>query len=118
MMLSSKKSDPGSSSSSASSVPGDGAQDLQLQSQPGALSSVAGSSEIGVDRTPRKKERASPSGDPGGSPMPHSAAGSMDGGAADTAEGRRTSRRKRPKLAEVPGNLRGGSRRTQIKRTL
>ncbi|RXM93384.1 Lysine-specific histone demethylase 1A [Acipenser ruthenus] len=100
MMLSSKKSDPGSSSSSASSVPGDGAQDLQLQSQPGALSSVAGSSEIGVsaDRTPRKKERASPSGDPGGPPMPHSAAGSMDGGAADTAEGRRTSRRKRPKV--------------------
>ncbi|MGH0130944.1 UNVERIFIED_CONTAM: hypothetical protein FKN15_067329 [Acipenser sinensis] len=67
MMLSSKKSDPGSSSLSASSVPGDGAQDLQLQSQPGALSSVAGSSDIGVsaDRTPRKKERASPSGDPG-----------------------------------------------------
>ncbi|MGH0156304.1 UNVERIFIED_CONTAM: hypothetical protein FKN15_030783 [Acipenser sinensis] len=100
MMLSSKKSDPGSSSLSASSVPGDGAQDLQLQSQPGALSSVAGSSDIGVsaDRTPRKKERASPSGDPGGPPMPHSAAGSMDGGAADTAEGRRTSRRKRPKV--------------------
>ncbi|KAG2460709.1 KDM1A demethylase, partial [Polypterus senegalus] len=102
MMLSSKKSEPGSSSSSSSSLQGgcnEGVTDLQMLSQPGVPSSTATALDSGLsgDRTPRKKERASPSGDPAGPPISHSASSNIDGG-ADSAEGRRTSRRKRPKV--------------------
>ncbi|MBN3290373.1 KDM1A demethylase, partial [Polypterus senegalus] len=70
-----------------------------MLSQPGVPSSTATALDSGLsgDRTPRKKERASPSGDPAGPPISHSASSNIDGG-ADSAEGRRTSRRKRPKV--------------------
>uniref|UniRef100_A0A3Q1F6J5 Lysine-specific histone demethylase n=1 Tax=Acanthochromis polyacanthus TaxID=80966 RepID=A0A3Q1F6J5_9TELE len=92
IMLSSKKSDAGSSSSSSSStvgaVGGDRAPVSDAQTGPSA--SAAGPMDS------KKKERSSPSGEPGGAPLPHQ---SGPGGAdADSAEVRRTSRRKRAKV--------------------
>uniref|UniRef100_A0A3Q3WLC8 Lysine-specific histone demethylase n=1 Tax=Mola mola TaxID=94237 RepID=A0A3Q3WLC8_MOLML len=92
MMLCSKKSDAGSSSSSTSSsaaaAGSDRAPSSDLQSGPSA--SAAGPMDA------KKKERSSPSGEPGGAPLPHQAgSGGVD---ADSAEVRRTSRRKRPKV--------------------
>ncbi|CAB1334927.1 unnamed protein product, partial [Coregonus sp. 'balchen'] len=94
MMLSSKKSDAGSSSSASSTslAPGGAERSLEAQSpaQAGAPPLAPGAVEI------KKKERASPSGEPGGPPLPHPPGpGGVD---PDTAEGRRTSRRKRSKV--------------------
>ncbi|XP_041711465.1 lysine-specific histone demethylase 1A isoform X7 [Coregonus clupeaformis] len=96
MMLSSKKSDAGSSSSASSTslAPGGAERSLEAQSpaQAGAPPLAPGAVEI------KKKERASPSGEPGGPPLPHPPGpGGVD---PDTAEGRRTSRRKRSKQVE------------------
>uniref|UniRef100_A0A673BZP6 Lysine-specific histone demethylase n=1 Tax=Sphaeramia orbicularis TaxID=375764 RepID=A0A673BZP6_9TELE len=91
-MLSSKKSDAGSSSSSSSSSAGASGGDRAPVSdtQTGASASTAGVMEA------KKKERSSPSGEPGGAPLPHQAGpGGVD---PDSAEVRRTSRRKRAKV--------------------
>uniref|UniRef100_A0A8C7DSU2 Lysine-specific histone demethylase n=1 Tax=Oncorhynchus kisutch TaxID=8019 RepID=A0A8C7DSU2_ONCKI len=93
-MLLSKKSDAGSSSSAASTslAPGGAERSLEAQApaQMGAPPLAPGAVEI------KKKERASPSGEPGGPPQPHlPGPGGVD---LDTAEGRRTSRRKRSKV--------------------
>uniref|UniRef100_A0A673ZUU4 Lysine-specific histone demethylase n=1 Tax=Salmo trutta TaxID=8032 RepID=A0A673ZUU4_SALTR len=93
-MLSSKKSDVGSSSAAASTslAPGGAERSLEAQApaQVGAPPLAPGAVEI------KKKERASPSGEPGGPPQPHlPGPGGVD---LDTAEGRRTSRRKRSKV--------------------
>uniref|UniRef100_A0A4W4EY94 Lysine-specific histone demethylase n=1 Tax=Electrophorus electricus TaxID=8005 RepID=A0A4W4EY94_ELEEL len=90
IMLSNKK-DPGSSSSSSSGGSGgDRALDTPAGSQPGTTGSAALSADV------KKKERASPSGEACGPPLPHP---SGPGGAEqDSAEGRRTSRRKRAKV--------------------
>lgn len=91
MMLSSKKSDAGSSSSSSSSAVtagSDRAPASDVQSGPSA--SAAGPMDV------KKKERSSPSGEPGGAALPHQAGpGGVD---PDSAEVRRTSRRKRAKV--------------------
>lgn len=89
-MLSTKKSDPGSSSSSGGNG-GDRAPDTLSAPQTVA----AGPSGPGLADV-KKKERASPSGEPGGPPLPHPLGpGGVD---LDSAEGRRTSRRKRAKV--------------------
>uniref|UniRef100_A0A671VA39 Lysine-specific histone demethylase n=1 Tax=Sparus aurata TaxID=8175 RepID=A0A671VA39_SPAAU len=91
-MLSSKKSDAGSSSSSSSSSAGAAGGDRAPVSdaQTGPSASAAGPMDA------KKKERSSPSGEPGGAPMPHQAGpGGVD---QDSAEVRRTSRRKRAKV--------------------
>uniref|UniRef100_A0A8P4KGL3 Lysine-specific histone demethylase n=1 Tax=Dicentrarchus labrax TaxID=13489 RepID=A0A8P4KGL3_DICLA len=92
MMLSSKKSDAGSSSSSSSSNAGAAGGDRAPVSdaQTGPSASAAGLMDV------KKKERSSPSGEPGGAPLPHQAGpGGVD---QDSAEVRRTSRRKRAKV--------------------
>uniref|UniRef100_A0A4W5LPQ8 Uncharacterized protein n=1 Tax=Hucho hucho TaxID=62062 RepID=A0A4W5LPQ8_9TELE len=94
MMLSSKKSDAGSSSSATSTTLAPGGAERSLEAQASAQVGVPplapGAMEI------KKKERASPSGEPGGPPQPHLLGpGGVD---LDTAEGRRTSRRKRSKV--------------------
>ncbi|CAB1330628.1 unnamed protein product [Coregonus sp. 'balchen'] len=94
IMLSSKKSDAGTSSSASSSSSAAGgaerAPEAQATAQAGAPASAPGPMEI------KKKERASPSGEPGGPPLLHPPGpGGVD---PDTAEGRRTSRRKRSKV--------------------
>lgn len=92
-MLSNKK-DPGSSSSSSSSSGGNGA-DRALETSAGSQSvAPTGSSASSADV--KKKERASPSGEASGPPLPH-LPGSA-GADQDSAEGRRTSRRKRAKV--------------------
>uniref|UniRef100_A0A8C5AL60 Lysine-specific histone demethylase n=1 Tax=Gadus morhua TaxID=8049 RepID=A0A8C5AL60_GADMO len=92
MMLSSKKSDAGSSSSTSSSTTGAAGAERASGSdaQSGPSATVPGPADV------KKKERASPSGEPGGPPLPHQAGP----GAAeqDAAEVRRTSRRKRAKV--------------------
>uniref|UniRef100_A0AAZ3PLK1 Lysine-specific histone demethylase n=1 Tax=Oncorhynchus tshawytscha TaxID=74940 RepID=A0AAZ3PLK1_ONCTS len=94
IMLSSKKSDAGTSSSASSSSSAAGgaerAPEAQATAQAGAPASAPGPMEI------KKKERASPSGEPGGPPLPHPPG--LGGVDPDTAEGRRTSRRKRSKV--------------------
>ncbi|XP_042598350.1 lysine-specific histone demethylase 1A isoform X1 [Cyprinus carpio] len=91
-MLSSKKSDPGSSSSSGGNG-GDHAPETLSAPQAGP----AGPSGPGLADV-KKKERASPSGEPGGPPLSHPPGpGGVD---QDSAEGRRTSRRKRAKQVE------------------
>uniref|UniRef100_A0A3P9NB14 Lysine-specific histone demethylase n=1 Tax=Poecilia reticulata TaxID=8081 RepID=A0A3P9NB14_POERE len=91
-MLSSKKSDAGSSSSSSSSSVGaaGGERPLGADVQSGPSASAAGPLD------PKKKERSSPSGEPGGPPFPHQSGPA--GADADSAEVRRTSRRKRAKV--------------------
>lgn len=93
-MLSNKK-DPGSSSSSSSSSGGNGAE-RALETSTGSQAGAApGSASSSVDV--KKKERASPSGEASGAPLPH-----LPGSAGvdqDSAEGRRTSRRKRAKVS-------------------
>lgn len=92
MMLSSKKSDAGSSSSSSSSSTGAaGGERVQVSDvQTGPSASAAGPVDV------KKKERSSPCGEPGGTLLPHQAGpGAMD---PDSAEVRRTSRRKRAKV--------------------
>uniref|UniRef100_A0A3Q3QTK7 Lysine-specific histone demethylase n=1 Tax=Monopterus albus TaxID=43700 RepID=A0A3Q3QTK7_MONAL len=92
-MLSSKKSDTGSSSSSSSSSSaGQAGSDRAPVSdaQTGPSASAAGAMDV------KKKERSSPSGEVGGTPLPHQVG---PGGAdQDSAEVRRTSRRKRAKV--------------------
>uniref|UniRef100_A0A667ZFF3 Lysine-specific histone demethylase n=1 Tax=Myripristis murdjan TaxID=586833 RepID=A0A667ZFF3_9TELE len=91
-MLSSKKSDASSSSSSSSSSAGAAGGDRAPTSdaQSGPSVSAAGPADV------KKKERSSPSGESGGPPLPHQAGpGGMD---QDSAEVRRTSRRKRAKV--------------------
>uniref|UniRef100_A0A8C9WJT4 Lysine-specific histone demethylase n=1 Tax=Scleropages formosus TaxID=113540 RepID=A0A8C9WJT4_SCLFO len=97
-MLSSKKSEAGSSSSSTTSGAGERAPDPPVSAQLGPPNSAAGASEGGgsSDRSLKKKERASPSGEPGGPPLSHTP--SSAGADQDSAEGRRTSRRKRAKV--------------------
>uniref|UniRef100_M4A829 Lysine-specific histone demethylase n=1 Tax=Xiphophorus maculatus TaxID=8083 RepID=M4A829_XIPMA len=91
-MLSSKKSDAGSSSSSSSSSVGaaGGERPLGADVQSGPSASATGPLD------PKKKERSSPSGEPGGPPFPHQSGPA--GADADSAEVRRTSRRKRAKV--------------------
>lgn len=90
VMLSNKKSDPGSSSSSGGNG-GDRAPETLAAPQAGP---AGPSGPISADV--KKKERASPSGEPGGPPLPHPPGpGGID---QDSAEGRRTSRRKRAKV--------------------
>lgn len=97
IMLSSKKSDAGTSSSASSSSSAAGgaerAPEAQATAQAGAPASAPGPMEI------KKKERASPSGEPGGPPLPHPPG--LGGVDPDTAEGRRTSRRKRSKVKNL-----------------
>lgn len=91
-MLSSKKSDAGSSSSSSSSSVGaaGGERTLSSDAQTGPSASASGA----VDT--KKKDRLSPSGEPAGASFPHPPGpGGVD---PDSAEVRRTSRRKRPKV--------------------
>ncbi|KAK5857555.1 hypothetical protein PBY51_010794 [Eleginops maclovinus] len=92
MMLSSKKSDAGSSSSSTSSSAGAAGGDRVpvADAQTGPSASSAGPLDV------KKKERSSPSGEPGGAPLPHQAG--PGGAEQDAAEVRRTSRRKRAKV--------------------
>lgn len=92
MMLSSKKSDAGSSSSSSSSSAGAAGGDRAPVSdaQTGPSASAAGPMDV------KKKERSSPSGESGGAPLPHQ--GGPGGADQDSAEVRRTSRRKRAKV--------------------
>ncbi|KAK3537321.1 hypothetical protein QTP70_007710 [Hemibagrus guttatus] len=88
------KKDPGSSSSSSSSSGGNGA-DRALETSAGSQSgAVTGSAASSADV--KKKERASPGGEASGVPLPH-LPGSA-GADQDSAEGRRTSRRKRAKV--------------------
>uniref|UniRef100_A0A665W9I8 Lysine-specific histone demethylase n=1 Tax=Echeneis naucrates TaxID=173247 RepID=A0A665W9I8_ECHNA len=92
IMLSSKKSDAGSSSSSSSSSAGAAGGDRApiSDAQTGPSASAAGAMDA------KKKERSSPSGESGGGPLPHQAGpGGVD---QDSAEVRRTSRRKRAKV--------------------
>lgn len=90
MMLSSKKSDAGSSSSSSSAGPTGGDRAPASDAQSGPSASAAGPMDA------KKKERSSPSGEPGGASLPHQAGpGGVD---QDSAEVRRTSRRKRAKV--------------------
>uniref|UniRef100_A0A673ML16 Lysine-specific histone demethylase n=1 Tax=Sinocyclocheilus rhinocerous TaxID=307959 RepID=A0A673ML16_9TELE len=90
VMLSSKKSDPGSSSSS-----GGNGGDRAPETLSAPLAAPAGPSGPGSADV-KKKERASPSGEPGGPPLLHPPGpGGVD---QDSAEGRRTSRRKRAKV--------------------
>ena len=94
IMLSSKKSDAGSSSSSSSSsaagAAAGGERPPMSDTQTGTSTSAAGAMDV------KKKERSSPSGESGGAPLPHQAG---PGGAdPDSAEVRRTSRRKRAKV--------------------
>lgn len=91
IMLSSKKSDAGSASSSSSSAGTAGGERVQMvDAQTGPSASSGGPMDV------KKKERSSPSGEPGGAPLPHQAG---PGGAdQDSAEVRRTSRRKRAKV--------------------
>lgn len=92
IMLSSKKSDAGSSSSSSSSSAGATGGDRVPVSDAQTGPSASGAGVLDV----KKKERSSPSGEPGGGPLPHQAG---PGGAdQDSAEVRRTSRRKRAKV--------------------
>uniref|UniRef100_A0AAQ4R8U3 Lysine-specific histone demethylase 1A n=1 Tax=Gasterosteus aculeatus aculeatus TaxID=481459 RepID=A0AAQ4R8U3_GASAC len=91
IMLSTKKSDAGSSSSTTSSAGATGGDRAPVSdAQTGPSASAAGPMDV------KKKERSSPSGEPGGAPLPHQAGP----GAAeqDAAEVRRTSRRKRAKV--------------------
>uniref|UniRef100_A0A672MTB0 Lysine-specific histone demethylase n=1 Tax=Sinocyclocheilus grahami TaxID=75366 RepID=A0A672MTB0_SINGR len=89
-MLSNKKSDPGSSSSS-----GGNGGDRAPETLSAPLAAPAGPSGPGSADV-KKKERASPSGEPGGPPLLHPPGpGGVD---QDSAEGRRTSRRKRAKV--------------------
>ena len=91
-MLSSKKSDAGSSSSSSSSSAGTAGGDRApiSDAQTGPSASAAGAMDA------KKKERSSPSGETGGAPLAHQAGpGGVD---QDSAEVRRTSRRKRAKV--------------------
>lgn len=89
-MLSNKKLDPGSSSSSGGNG-GDRALETLSAPQAGpAGPSGPGSADV------KKKERSSPSGEPGGPPLSHPPGpGGVD---QDSAEVRRTSRRKRAKV--------------------
>uniref|UniRef100_A0A672MZK2 Lysine-specific histone demethylase n=1 Tax=Sinocyclocheilus grahami TaxID=75366 RepID=A0A672MZK2_SINGR len=90
VMLSNKKSDPGSSSSS-----GGNGGDRAPETLSAPLAAPAGPSGPGSADV-KKKERASPSGEPGGPPLLHPPGpGGVD---QDSAEGRRTSRRKRAKV--------------------
>uniref|UniRef100_A0A671S484 Lysine-specific histone demethylase n=1 Tax=Sinocyclocheilus anshuiensis TaxID=1608454 RepID=A0A671S484_9TELE len=89
-MLSNKKSDPGSSSSS-----GGNGGDRAPETLSAPLAAPAGPSGPGSADV-KKKERASPCGEPGGPPLLHPPGpGGVD---QDSAEGRRTSRRKRAKV--------------------
>ena len=95
MMLSSKKSDAGSSSSSSSSSSGaaGGERVLVADAMSGPSASSAGPMDV------KKKERSSPSGEAGGPSLPHQAGpGGVD---PDSAEVRRTSRRKRAKVINL-----------------
>ncbi|MEQ2244098.1 Lysine-specific histone demethylase 1A [Ilyodon furcidens] len=92
IMLSSKKSDAGSSSSSSSSSGGAAGVERPL----GADVQSGPSASAGGPMDPKKKERSSPSGEPGGPPFPHQSGPA--GADADSAEVRRTSRRKRAKV--------------------
>ncbi|GAA6066943.1 lysine-specific histone demethylase 1A isoform X2, partial [Tachysurus ichikawai] len=89
------KKDTGSSSSSSSSSSGGNGADRALETSVGSQSgaatiSAASSADV------KKKERASPSGEASGAPLPHlPGSGGAD---QDSAEGRRTSRRKRAKV--------------------
>uniref|UniRef100_A0A671S4L9 Lysine-specific histone demethylase n=1 Tax=Sinocyclocheilus anshuiensis TaxID=1608454 RepID=A0A671S4L9_9TELE len=90
VMLSNKKSDPGSSSSS-----GGNGGDRAPETLSAPLAAPAGPSGPGSADV-KKKERASPCGEPGGPPLLHPPGpGGVD---QDSAEGRRTSRRKRAKV--------------------
>lgn len=90
MMLSSKKSDAGSSSSSSSAGTAGSDRTPASDVQSGPSASAAGPMDV------KKKERSSPSGEPGAAALPHQAGpGGVD---PDSAEVRRTSRRKRAKV--------------------
>lgn len=96
MMLSSKKSDAGSSSSSSSSSSSGatgGERVLVSDAMSGPSASSAGPMDV------KKKERSSPSGEAGGPPLPHQAGPA--GVDPDSAEVRRTSRRKRAKVINL-----------------
>lgn len=104
-MMSSKKSDAGSSSSSSSSSVGVGGGDRV----PGPDAPTGSSASSAGPMDSKKKERSSPSGEPGGASLPHQ---SGPGGAdQDSAEVRRTSRRKRAKV-NILGFCRGRRERT------
>uniref|UniRef100_A0A8B9LNF6 Lysine-specific histone demethylase n=1 Tax=Astyanax mexicanus TaxID=7994 RepID=A0A8B9LNF6_ASTMX len=92
IMLANKK-DSAPSSSSSSSSGGNGVErslDAPAGPAPGPAGPAPGPADV------KKKERASPSGEGGGPPLPHPPGpGGID---QDSAEGRRTSRRKRAKV--------------------
>uniref|UniRef100_A0A8C5NHG4 Lysine-specific histone demethylase n=1 Tax=Gouania willdenowi TaxID=441366 RepID=A0A8C5NHG4_GOUWI len=93
-MLSSKKSDAGSSSSSSSSSVGAAGGERALSSDAQTGPSASAAAAAAMDS--KKKERSSPSGESGGAPLPHpSGPVGLD---QDSAEVRRTSRRKRAKV--------------------
>ncbi|KAG8588251.1 hypothetical protein GDO81_005918 [Engystomops pustulosus] len=79
------------------------ASSCSSSSSSSSSSSIMASPDTGapLERTPRKKERASPGAEHGGSSAPGIMAGA-DGGQPETPEGRRTSRRKRAKVRGNP----------------
>lgn len=91
IMLSSKKSDAGSSSSSSSASSAGGDRAPTADAQTGTAAPTAGAMDV------KKEKRSSPSVEPGGAPVGHHQGGPGPAD-PDSAEVRRTSRRKRAKV--------------------
>ncbi|MEE6484899.1 hypothetical protein FKM82_014097 [Ascaphus truei] len=107
LMLTGKKSEGSGGSNGSSSSSSSTSSSISISSAPGGengaepLAPAAGtaSPDTGaalLERTPRKKERASPGAEAG--PAAPGILGGGEGGQPETPEGRRTSRRKRAKV--------------------